>query len=65
MQTLANIAFGAMLAGFSLGPAAWEDMARLNARVCESVMTMTGSGHAPSAIDDAVAKARTALPRPR
>lgn len=62
MQTLANIAFGAIFAAFSLGPAAWEDMARFNAKVCKAAMTMAGAEHAASPLDRAVAKARAALP---
>lgn len=58
---LANIVFGAMLAGFSLGPAAWTDAAKLNTKLCGAVMALAGSGQADSPIDHAVAKARNAL----
>jgi hypothetical protein len=61
MQMLANIVFGAMLAGFSLGPSAWADAAQLNTKLCGAVMTLAGASQADSAIDHAVAKARNAL----
>jgi len=61
MQMLANIVVGALLAGFSLGPAVWADAARLNTQVCGAVMALAGLEQADSPIDHAVAKARSAL----
>ncbi|MBV9993329.1 MAG: hypothetical protein JOZ72_18800 [Alphaproteobacteria bacterium] len=61
MQMLANIVFGAALAGFSLGPAAWADAAKLNHQLCGAVMTLAGLEQAQSPLDHAVAKARSAF----
>jgi len=62
MQTLTNIVFGAVLAGLSLGPAAWADAAQINARVSKAAMVLVGLEDAASPLDHAVAKARAALP---
>ena len=62
MQTLTNIVFGAVLAGLSLGPAAWTDAAQINARVSKAAMVLVGLEDAASPLDHAVANARAALP---
>ena len=62
MQTFTNIVFGAVLAGLSLGPAAWTDAAQINARVSKAAMVLVGLEDAASPLDHAVAKARAALP---
>lgn len=61
MQTLGNIVFGAVLAGFSLGPTAWEDAARFNTLISHAVMALAGVEQSASPLDGAVAKARAAL----
>jgi hypothetical protein len=62
MQTLTNIVFGAVLAGLSLGPAAWSDAAQINAKISKTVMVMVGLEESASPLDHAVARARAALP---
>ena len=62
MQTLTNIVFGAVLAGLSLGPAAWADAAQFNAKASKAVMVMVGLEESASPLDHAVARARDALP---
>jgi hypothetical protein len=62
MQTLTNIVFGAVLAGISLGPAAWSDASKLNACVSKTAMILIGLEGGASPLDHAVAKARGALP---
>ena len=42
MQTLMNIALGAMLAGASLGPAAWADVAQAKGRIVQAVSILAG-----------------------
>jgi hypothetical protein len=62
MQVLANLAFGAVLAGLSLGPAGWSDIAAVDARLSSAVMTIAGMKDAGSPLDHAVARARATLP---
>ena len=62
MQTLANIVFGAALAGLSLGPAAWADAAQVGNDVSRAVLVIAGSECASTPLGHAVAKARAALP---
>jgi hypothetical protein len=62
MQTLANIVFGAILAGVSLGPAAWTDVAQAGSQITKAVAVITGTECAGSRLSHAVAKARAALP---
>ena len=62
MQMLINIAFGAVLAAASLGPAAWDDIAQVNGRLLHAASVLTGVEEAGSPLDHAVAKARAALP---
>jgi len=62
MQTLTNIVFGAVLAGLSLGPAAWSDAAQLKARCSKAAMVLVGLEDSASPLDHAVAQARAALP---
>jgi hypothetical protein len=62
MQTLANIAFGGILAGLSLGPAAWTDAAQAGAQLTRAVEIIAGTECAGSQLNHAVAKARAALP---
>jgi hypothetical protein len=62
MQMLANLAFGAVLAGLSLGPAGWADMSALEAQLSHAVMTIAGAKDAGSPLDHAVTRARAALP---
>jgi hypothetical protein len=62
MQTLANIVFGAVLAGLSLGPAAWADAAQVGNDVSRAVLVVAGRECASTPLSHAVAKARAALP---
>ena len=62
MQMLENLAFGAILAGLSLGPAGWSDIAAVDARLSHAVMTIAGMKDAGSPLGHAVARARAALP---
>jgi hypothetical protein len=62
MQTLMNIAFGAALAGVSLGPAAWADVAQVNGRLLHAASLFAGAEEAGSPLNHAVARARAALP---
>jgi hypothetical protein len=62
MQTLANIVFGGILAGLSLGPAAWTDAAQAGAQLSRTVAFVAGTECAGSQLSHAVAKARAALP---
>jgi parvulin-like peptidyl-prolyl isomerase len=62
MQTLINIAFGAVLAGASLGPTAWAEAAQVNSRLLHTASVLAGVEEAGSPLDHAVAKAREALP---
>jgi len=62
MQTLINIAFGAALAAASLGPTGWADVAQANSRLFHTASALAGFEEAASPLDQAVAKARSALP---
>ena len=62
MQTLANIVFGALLAGASLGPSAWSDVAQIDARLSQAALLLAGLQEADSPLDRVVARARAALP---
>jgi hypothetical protein len=62
MQTLANIVFGAILAGFSLGPPAWTDAAQMGAQITRAVTLVAGTECAGQRLSHAVARARAALP---
>jgi hypothetical protein len=62
MQTLMNIVFGAVLAGLSLGPAAWTDAAQVGAQLSKAVSVVAGTECAGQRLSHAVAKARAALP---
>ena len=62
MQTLTNIVFGAMLAGASLGPSTWSEVAQVNGRLLQAALLLAGIEEAGSPLDHAVAKARAALP---
>ena len=42
MQMLANMVFGAVLAGLSLGPAAWADAAQVGNDMSRAVMIVAG-----------------------
>jgi hypothetical protein len=61
MQTLINIAFGAVLAAASLGPAAWADVSQVNSRLLQAASSLAGV-EAGSPLNHAVARARAALP---
>ena len=61
MQMLINIAFGAVLAAASLGPAAWDDIAQVNGRMLHAASLLAGV-EAGSPLNHAVARARAALP---
>jgi hypothetical protein len=56
MQTLLNIAFGAVLAGFSLGPAAWADVERTSAHLSQTVATVVHFQGARSPIERVIAQ---------
>jgi hypothetical protein len=62
MQTLINIAFGAILASASLGPAAWADVAQVNSRLLHAASVLAGLEEAGSPLERAAARARAALP---
>jgi len=62
MQTLANIVFGAVLAGLSLGPAAWADVAQVGDRLSKAALFVAGTQCAGTQLSHAVARARAALP---
>ena len=62
MQMLANLAFGAIVAGLSLGPAGWSDVAAVDARLSQAVMSMVHAHEAASPLSRAVTRAREALP---
>jgi hypothetical protein len=62
MQLLANIAAGALLAGVSLGPAAWAEVSHAERRVVQAASQMIGIEGAGSPLTHAVATARGALP---
>jgi hypothetical protein len=62
MQTLVNIVFGAMLAGASLGPTLWSDVARIDARLSQAAAVLMGMQEQGTPLDSALAKARSALP---
>ena len=62
MQNLANIVFGAILAGVSLGPPAWTDAAQAGAQLTRAVTLVAGTECAGSRLSHAVARARAALP---
>jgi hypothetical protein len=62
MQTLVNIAFGAVLAAASLGPDAWADVAQAKGSILHAASMLTGAEETVSPLDHAVAKARAALP---
>jgi hypothetical protein len=62
MQTLANIVFGAMLAGLSLGPAGWTDAAQAGDDLTRAVMIVAGAECTGAQLDHAMARARAALP---
>jgi hypothetical protein len=57
-----NIAFGAVLAGASLGPAGWTEVAEMNSRIVHTASVLAGFEDAASPIDQAAARARAALP---
>jgi hypothetical protein len=59
---LANIVFGAVLAGASLGPSAWTEIAQVDARLSRAALLLTGMEEAGSPLDHAAAKARAVLP---
>jgi hypothetical protein len=63
MQLLANIAAGALLAGLSLGPAAWTEVSQVEHRVLQTASRLIGTESAGSSLTHAVASARGALPR--
>ena len=63
MQLLANIAAGALLAGVSLGPAAWTEVSHAEHRVLQTASQLIGIESAGSPLTHAVASARGALPR--
>ncbi|HWA02639.1 MAG TPA: hypothetical protein VG819_03825 [Rhizomicrobium sp.] len=62
MQTLANIAFGAFLAGATLGPSAWTDIARAESWLARAAMSLAGSEDSRTPFAGAVARVRAALP---
>jgi hypothetical protein len=62
MQTLENMVFGAVLAGLSLGPAAWANAAQAGANVSRAVLIVAGMECVETPLGHAVAKARAALP---
>jgi len=62
MQTLVNIAFGAALAGFSLGPTAWADAERVNARLLKAAAEISHLQAAGSPIDRVAHSALSRLP---
>ena len=62
MQTLLNIAFGAALAGATLGPAGWSEVAEANSRIIHAASVLAGFEDASSPLDHAVARARASLP---
>lgn len=59
MQMLGNLVFGAILAGVSLGPAAWADTCALVDKPLAAAMALHPSA---SPLDHAAATARAALP---
>ncbi|HVU21238.1 MAG TPA: hypothetical protein VHE09_10950 [Rhizomicrobium sp.] len=61
MQTLLNIAFGAALAGATLGPAGWSEVAEANSRIVHAASVLAGFEDT-SPLDHAVARARASLP---
>lgn len=61
MQTLLNIAFGAALAGATLGPAGWSEVAEANSQIVHAASVLAGFEDA-SPLDHAVARARASLP---
>ena len=62
MQTLLNIAFGALLAGATLGPTGWAEVAEANSRIVHAASVLAGFEEAASPLDRAAATARAALP---
>jgi hypothetical protein len=62
MQLLANIAAGALLAGVSLGPAAWTEVSHAEHRILQTASQLIGFESAGSPLTHAVATARRALP---
>jgi hypothetical protein len=62
MQLLANIAAGALLAGLSLGPAAWTEVSQAEHRLLQVTSQLIGVESAGSPLTHAVARARDALP---
>jgi len=62
MKLLMNIAFGAVLAGASLGPVAWADAAQVSGRLLHVASALAGVKEAGAPLGQAVAKARAALP---
>ncbi|HTT98191.1 MAG TPA: hypothetical protein VMF58_09090 [Rhizomicrobium sp.] len=63
MQMLVNLAFGAAVAGLSLGPAGWADLAEMEAKASHAVMAIAGFEGTTSQLDAAAARARAALPQ--
>lgn len=62
MQTFLNIAFGAVLAGATLGPAGWSEVAEANSRIVHAASILAGFEESASPLDHAVARARASLP---
>lgn len=64
MQTLGNLLVGAILAGLSLGPAAWADTKmEADHLISSAAMVIVGRGETGSALGHAVATVRGTLTR--
>jgi hypothetical protein len=64
MQTLGNLLVGAILAGLSLGPAAWADTKmEADHLISTAAMVIVGRGETGSAFGHAVATVRGTLSR--
>ena len=64
MQTLGNLLVGAILAGLSLGPAAWADTKKeADHLISSAAMVIVGGGETGSALGHAVATVRGTLTR--
>lgn len=61
MSTLVNIAFGAVLAGASLGPSGWTEIAEMKSQMLHAASVLAGF-EVGSPINQAAARARAALP---
>lgn len=62
MQTLGNLVIGAILAGLSLGPAAWADTrTEANHLISGAAMVIVGKCQTGSALGHAVATVRATL----